>query len=62
MDVPLEFFDAVTALPPSDSRPICTRRGRGKLDVIERLSDFCGGITGATLKCDSAGCSKLTSV
>ena len=54
MDLPVDFFDPVTALPLRDSRPICAWCDRGKLDVIEQWSDSCGGIMGVTLKCDSA--------
>src|ERR1700704_472979 len=53
MDVPVEFIDAVSALPLRDSRPICAWCDRGKLDVIKQWSDSCGGIMGGTLKCDA---------
>jgi hypothetical protein len=62
MDVPVEFFEAVIALPLRDRRPICAWCGQGKLDVIEQWFDPCGSIMGVTLKCDSAKCEKLTSV
>ena len=62
MDVPVEYFDAVSALPLRDSRPICAWCDRGKLDVIKQWSDSCGGIMGVTLKCDAPKCGKLTSV
>jgi hypothetical protein len=62
MDLPVDFFDPVTALPLRDSRPICAWCDRGKLDVIEQWSDPCDGIIGVTLKCDAAWCGKLTTV
>ena len=49
MDVPVEFIDAVRALPLRDSRPICAWCDRGKLDVIKQWSNSCDGIVGVTV-------------